>query len=119
MKKTLVLGASPDETRTAYAAVLQLREYGHEVLAVGIRKGNIGGVPIQTGAPADDNIHTVTLYLRPSLQTPMYAYILGLNPKRIIFNPGTENPELMRLAQNRGIETKAGCTLVMLALGRY
>jgi len=119
MKKTLVLGASPDETRTAYAAVLQLREYGHEVVAVGIREGAIAGVQIQTGTPAEDGIHTVTLYLRPSLQAPLYDYILGLNPRRIIFNPGTENDDLMHLAQSRGIETKAGCTLVMLALGHY
>ncbi len=119
MKKTMVLGASPNVERTSYAALLQLLEGGHEVVAVGSREGSIAGVPIHTGTPPVADLHTVTLYIRPTLQIPLYDYILGLKPKRIIFNPGTENPELMQLAQNQGIETKNGCTLVMVALGRY
>lgn len=119
MKKTLVLGASSNETRMSYGVVEQLRRLGHEVVAVGAREGFIGEVPVQTGAPSAEGIHTITLYLNARLQPPLYDYILGLRPQRIIFNPGTENPELMNLAKAEGIETKAGCTMVMLSLGHY
>lgn len=118
-KKTLVLGASPNSARTSWSAVRQLRQCGHEVLAIGSREGQIEDVPILVGQPALEGIHTITLYLNPALQQPLYDYILSLNPQRIIFNPGTENPELMRLTHERGIRTEAACTLVMLSLGMY
>jgi len=119
MKKTLVLGASPNPTRYSHAAVTQLSRYGHEVVAVGRREGEIDGIAIQKGEPALESIHTVTLYLNADNQKQYYDYILGLNPKRIIFNPGAENPELARLARERGIETLPACTLVMLSVGNY
>jgi uncharacterized protein len=119
MKKTLILGASPNETRMSYAVVEQLSSMGHEVVAVGARDGSIGEVVIQKGTPPAEGIHTVSLYLNAKLQPPLYDYILGLRPQRIIFNPGTENRELMDLAKAEGIETKAGCTMVMLSLGNY
>ncbi len=119
MKKTLVLGASPNPTRYSHAAVRQLSQYGHEVVAVGRREGKINSITIQKGEPALESIHTVTLYLSADNQKQYYDYILGLNPKRIIFNPGAENPELSRLARERGIETLPACTLVMLSVGNY
>ncbi len=119
MKKTLVLGASPNAHRISYAAVLQLENGGHDVVAVGAREGRIGDTPIHTGTPQAEGVHTITLYLNPSLQKPLYDYILGLRPQRIIFNPGTENPELMRMARERGIEPVVACTLVMLSIGYY
>lgn len=119
MKKTLVLGASPNPTRYAHAAVRQLKKYGHEVVAVGRRDGEIDGIVIEKGEPTLENVHTVTLYLNADNQKPYYDYILGLNPKRIIFNPGAENPELSRLAREKGIEVLPACTLVMLSVGNY
>jgi predicted CoA-binding protein len=118
-KKTLVLGASPNETRYAHIAVRRLRDAGHPVVAVGMRPGQIADVPIQQGHPAAEDIHTVTLYLNPEIQREYYDYVLGLKPKRIIFNPGTENPELQRMARQAGIETEAACTLVMIAAQIY
>ncbi len=118
-KKTLVLGASPNPTRTSWTAVWQLLERGHEVVAIGSREGRIEDVPILTGQPPLEGIHTITLYLNPTLQQPLYDYILSLKPQRIIFNPGTENPEMMRLAREKGIHTETACTLVMLSLGIY
>ncbi len=118
-KKTLVLGASPNPARTSWSAVWQLRQRGHEVVAIGSREGYIEEVPILTGQPSLEGIHTITLYLNPALQPPLYDYILSLNPQRIIFNPGTENPELMRIAREQGIYTETACTLVMLSLGMY
>ena len=119
MKKTLVLGASPNPSRYSHAAVRQLSQYGHEVVAVGRRAGEIEGISILKGEPEIEGIHTITLYLSADNQKQYYDYILGLNPKRIIFNPGAENPELARLARESGIEPLPACTLVMLSVGNY
>jgi predicted CoA-binding protein len=119
MKKTLVLGASPNPERYSYKAVAMLRAHGHEVIAIGLRVGTIKDLNIVKGTPTITNLHTITLYLRADLQKPLYEYMLSLHPKRIIFNPGAENPELEQLAQNKGIETCEACTLVMLSIGNY
>jgi hypothetical protein len=117
--KTLVMGATPNADRFAYRAVMSLQRHGHEVVPVGRKKGEIGGIKIQNDLPQDEDIHTVTLYLNPTNQKEYYDYIISLNPKRIIFNPGTENYELEKLAQEKGIEIVEGCTLVMLSAGQY
>jgi len=119
MKKTLILGATPNPERYSYMATIRLAKHGHEVVPVGIRKGEIEGIAIIEGKPALEDVDTVTLYLGAARQPEYYDYIFSLNPKRIIFNPGAENPELMKLAQERSIETVEGCTLVMLSIGGY
>jgi predicted CoA-binding protein len=120
MKKTLVIGASSKPGRISREAVLKLREAGHEVFAIGAQEDKIGDVSIQTGHPfIMDDLHTVSLYLNPNRQTDYYEYLLSLKPKRIIFNPGTENPVLERLAHENNIETEQACTLVLLSLGAY
>ncbi len=119
MKKTLVLGASPNNSRYSNRAVRSLHRHGHEAVPVGIRQGEIDGVEIITDLPQRDDIDTVTLYLNPQRQKDYYDYILRLKPNRIIFNPGTENPELSKLAREAGIETEAACTLVKLSTGDY
>lgn len=119
MKKTVVLGATPNSARYAYLATMRLAQHGHEVVPVGIREGEIEGIKIAKGKPEEESVDTVTLYLGPARQPEYYDYILSLKPKRIIFNPGTENPELAHLAKERGIETVEGCTLVMLSIGAY
>ena len=88
-------------------------------MPVGIREGEIEGIPVLTGMPELSGVDTVTLYLNPDRQEAFEAYILGLAPKRIIFNPGTENPALIRKAREAGIETELACTLVMLSLKQY
>ncbi len=119
MKKTLVLGASENPDRYSNKAIRSLRRHGHEVVAVGNRKGSVDGVAIGTEQAPQEGIDTVTLYLNPANQKPYYDYILGLKPKRIIFNPGTENLELERLAEGAGIDALEACTLVLLSIGRY
>ncbi|MBK8966365.1 MAG: CoA-binding protein [Saprospiraceae bacterium] len=119
MKKTLVLGATPNPARYAYLAVHSLMRHGHTVVPVGTRKGSVAGLPILQDQPEVLDIDTITLYIGPQHQPPYYDYLLGLNPRRIIFNPGTENPQLMALAEANGIETVEGCTLVMLSIGNY
>jgi len=120
--KTLVLGATDNPARYAYRAVHQLLAHGHEVVPVGIRRGEVAGLPIRTDRPTLaelPDVDTVTLYVGPQNQPAWYGYILGLKPRRIIFNPGTENPELEQRAQAAGIATEEACTLVLLSVGQY
>ena len=119
MKKTLVLGASDNPARYSFRAMHMLKNHGHEVVPVGIRKGEVAGITIHTDRPQEKDIDTVTLYIGPQNQPGWYDYILGLQPRRILFNPGTENPELERLAHTRGIQTEEACTLVLLSIGQY
>ena len=118
-KKTLVLGASENQSRYSYLAIKRLLAHGHEVVAIGSKKGKVQDVDIVTEQTPMDDIHTVTLYLNPTNQKPYYDYILSLKPKRIIFNPGTENEELERKIAQKGTNTLEACTLVMLSTGSY
>lgn len=117
--KTLVLGASTNPGRFSYLAIKSLVGKNVEVVAIGSREGEVEGIPITTARHKHNDIHTITLYLNPSNQVDYLDYILSLNPKRIIFNPGTENGELLKLARSHGIEVVFDCTLVMLKNGRY
>jgi hypothetical protein len=119
MKKTLVLGATPDATRYANLAANRLMNHRHPVVLVGNKKGEINGQPIINGKPDVQDVDTVTLYMNPRNQEEYLDYIIGLKPRRIIFNPGTENDKLMEKARAQGIETVEGCTLVMLSVGNY
>jgi predicted CoA-binding protein len=119
MKKTLVLGATPDSTRFAYRAANMLVQYGHEIVPVGIKKGQVAGQTIRNDYPVEQDIDTVTLYVGANNLPPLFEYILKLQPKRILFNPGTENADLIRLAQEHNIEVVLGCTLVMLSSDTY
>jgi uncharacterized protein len=119
MKKTVVLGATPNPERYAYLATQRLLKFGHEVLPVGIKKGKIEGITIENGTPQYLGVDTVTLYLNSVNQRHYYDYILSLKPKRIVFNPGTENLELAALAKKEDIEVVVACTLVMLSIGDY
>lgn len=118
-KKTLVIGASTNPERYSYLAILKLLTHHHPVVALGNRKGMVQSVEIATEPQLLNNIDTITLYINPSLQQQYYAYIIGLSPKRIIFNPGTENTELADLAAQKGIKTLEACTLVLLGTGQY
>lgn len=118
-KKTVVLGASSNPDRYSFLAVNKLKAFKHPVVAIGKRAGTVGDTPILAAPEPQEGVDTVTLYLNPTNQQPYYDYILGLKPQRIIFNPGTENPELIRKAREQNIEPVVGCTLVMLSAGMY
>lgn len=118
-KKTLVIGASENQDRYSNMAMKLLTRYGHQVVAIGNRKGKVDNIDIETEKSHFEDIDTVTLYLNAKLQEQYYDYILKLKPKRIIFNPGTENVELKELAEAQGINTEDACTLVLLRLGQY
>ncbi len=118
-KKTLVLGATPNEARYANLAANRLVRNGHAIVNVGLKTGEVAGVPIEKPGTIHGDIDTITLYVGPHHQEELYDYILDTHPKRIIFNPGTENSELRRMANEKGIETEYACTLVLLSIGQY
>ncbi|HZK64424.1 MAG TPA: CoA-binding protein [Puia sp.] len=118
-KKTVVFGASDNPERYSNMAIKKLRAHGHEVVAIGKRQSVVDGVPVQQVASPVQDVDTVTLYLNPGNQKAYYDYILSLHPKRIIFNPGAENPELEKLASANHIKTQEACTLVLLGTGQY
>ena len=118
-KKTIVIGASPKADRYSYKAVKMLEKNNHEVVPLGFENTTIDNLPIETEWKDYSDIDTITLYLNPTRQKAYYDYILKQKPKRIIFNPGTENPELEKLAKDNQIETLDACTLVLLSTGQY
>ena len=121
MKKTVIIGATPNRGRYAFLAAQMLKEYQHEIVPVSIKAGEVLGTPIldlRTKPPVAD-VDTVTMYIGPRHQPEWYDYILSLKPKRIIFNPGTENDEFEKKAEALGIEALEACTLVMLRSFQY
>ena len=118
-KTTLVIGASENPERYSYKAIKMLRGHGHSVVAVGPRMGTVADVDFNLEIPADLHPDTVTLYINPTIQKEYYDRILALKPRRIIFNPGTENAEFEALAQKSGIEPVEACTLVLLSTDQF
>ena len=118
-KKTLVLGASPNEARYSYRAATELNHYGHPIELLGIREGSIVNQTIDTSPQQYTDLDTITIYLGAKNQVEYYQYIMSLKPKRVIFNPGAENAELCERLEKQGIECLNACTLVMLSIGNY
>ena len=118
-KKTVILGASDNPSRYSYLALNRLKSHGHPIVAIGRKESMVNGIPIQKTTPAEKDVDTITLYLNPQHQKMYYDYIVSLKPKRIIFNPGTENEEFEDLARQHGIEVLHACTLVMLRSRQY
>lgn len=120
-KKTLLVGATPNTNRYAYMAAERLTNAQIEFVPVGIKKGEVFGKPILPikEKPVIQDVHTITMYIGARHQPEWYNYLLGLKPKRMLFNPGTENSELENLASQQGIEVVHGCTLVMLGANTY
>lgn len=119
LKKTVIIGATEKPDRYANRAALSLIRHGHPIELIGLREGTIAGNRIRTGQPALDEVDTVTLYVGPQHQPILYDYVKQLNPRRVIFNPGTENPDFEQQLSRVGIEPIEACTLVMLSTGTY
>jgi predicted CoA-binding protein len=117
--KTLILGASTNPNRYSFRALKSLRQHGHIVYAIGAREGSVEDVAITTNKTEFDDVDTVTLYLSAKNQEQYIDYIIGLKPNRIIYNPGAENSNLEKRAEEEGIENLEACTLVLLATGQY
>ena len=117
--RTLVIGASPKPERYSNRALLMLHEHGFETEALGLRESTYAFGSIDAGFPKYEDIDTVSLYVGPKNQAVYYDYILALKPRRVIFNPGTENPEFYEKREAAGIEYEQACTLVLLSTGQY
>jgi predicted CoA-binding protein len=118
-KKTVVIGASTNPERYSYKAVKSLLDHGHDVVPVGVKKGNLFGLEIKNGNPDISDVHTVTLYLGAKNQSEIMDYVISLKPQRVIFNPGTENTEFEKLLEQENIYTEQACTLVLLSTGVF
>ncbi len=121
MKKTILVGATPNSSRYAYLAATMLEEYQHDTVLLGIKKGEINGKKILDirEKPLITDVDTITLYIGPHRQPEWYNYLLSLKPKRIIFNPGTENEEFENMARQQHVEALQACTLVLLRSRQY
>lgn len=117
--KTLVLGASTNKERYSYKAIHSLVDKSHQVVAIGAKKGIAFDIPIEKEKVDFHGIDTVTLYLNPKIQQEYYDYIVSLKPRRVIFNPGTENPDFYKILEKNNIESEVACTLVLLATNQY
>ncbi len=119
MKKTVVIGASTNPERYSFKAVESLLNHGHPVVPVGTKKGEIFGLRVENGFPDIDDVDTVTLYVGPANQSEIIPYVLKIKPKRVIFNPGTENDAFETLLENNNIIVERACTLVLLSSGMF
>jgi predicted CoA-binding protein len=119
MKKTLIIGATPNADRYAYRAAHMLTAKGHPIVNVGIKQGEVAGVKIEKPGTPYNDIDTITLYIGTDIQKNYYDYILETKPKRVIFNPGTENPDFEKILDLHTIEPVEACTLVLLSIGQY
>jgi len=121
LKKTVIIGATPNPARYAYLAAETLRDHEEEFVPVGIKMGSVFGKEILDLRlhPEIDNVDTVTLYINPRHQEEWYDYFVKLKPRRVIFNPGTENPELEKSLEEKGIQALEACTLVLLRTGQF
>jgi predicted CoA-binding protein len=120
-KKTVIIGATTNSSRYAFLAANMLSQYHHEIVPVGIRKGEVLGIPILdiNQRPVITDVDTVTLYIGPQHQPEHYEYIMSIKPKRVIFNPGTENREFEKMITDSGAEATEACTLVLLRSNQY
>lgn len=117
--KTLLIGASTNPERYSFKAAHSLHKHGHEIVLLGLKAGQVAGQSILTERPVLSDIDTVTLYIGPQHQADWYDYVLNLKPRRVIFNPGTENAEFEALLLKNNIEASEACTLVLLSIGAY
>ena len=117
--KTLVIGASINPERYSYKAIHLLVKHKIEVIPMGIKPGLVANLSIVSRFIVQNNIHTITLYLEASKQYLYYDFILKINPKRVLFNPGTENPELAKLLNEKDVLWENACTLILLSSNQY
>jgi predicted CoA-binding protein len=118
-RKTLIIGASTEPSRYAYLAANKLLRHKHEIELLGVKEGIVAGKKIKTEKENFEDIDTVTLYLNPKRQAEYFDYVAKLNPRRVIFNPGTENLGFKKFLSENGIESIEACTLVMLSTEQY
>ena len=118
--KTAVIGVTPNADRYAFKAVTKLTDHNFPVVALGFRNGEVAGNQIIKNWPTEiADLKVISMYIGPARQPDFYDYLINLNPKKIIFNPGTENEEFYQKLNTAGIDYEEACTLVLLSTGMY
>jgi len=118
--KVALLGASNKPDRYAYRALKNLLVAGHEVYPVNPALKEIEGTKVYAKlSDIPEKIDTLTLYVGPERNILMKDEIIALKPRRVVFNPGTENPALQEALQAAGIFPQVACTLVMLSINTF
>ena len=115
----LIIGASTNPERYSYMATERLLQAGFDVYLLAKKGGKVLNQKIETEMPKKGSIDTLTLYIGPTHQEDLFDKILNLAPRRVIFNPGTENQQFQNLLISKGIEVEVNCTLVMLSLKHF
>lgn len=118
-KSTLIVGASNNPNRYSYKAAYELLENNYSIIPFGVKRGEVAGIKMENDWNKNWEIDTVTLYINPKLQEQYIQAIIDLNPRRVIFNPGTENQNFYPLLKKNAIEFEEACTLVLLSLKQY
>ncbi|MBB6480220.1 CoA-binding protein [Spirochaeta isovalerica] len=119
-ENVVVLGASPKPERYSNKAVTMLMENGYNVIPVHPAVKEVNGISVTADlSEIEDEIHTVTLYVNGMMVEKMADKILAVNPKRVIFNPGTESEAAKQIFLDKGIQVQEACTLVLLRTKQF
>lgn len=118
-KSTLILGASLNELRYSNKAIKELLSNKIKVFAVAKNIGETHGVKILNNFPKGVKIDTISIYLNIKFQDQYVEPIIDISPRRVIFNPGTENPKVFKYFSSKGVECENSCTLVLLSTNQY
>ncbi len=118
-KNVAILGASDDKDRYSYMAFRLLKDHGYLPVPIHPSLGEIEGEKVFKSLSEAPSADTLTLYVNPKISSQMMADIIKFGAKRVIFNPGTENPELREKLHQNGVEVLEACTLVMLKTGQF
>ena len=120
MKNVAVIGASNKAERYSNLAMKMLEQYGYRPIPVTPLPDTVCGHPTHASiTDITESVDTVTLYVSPRQQENLAGQLVRLNPRRVIFNPGTENPAMYGILEAAGIEVIEACTLVMLRTGQF
>ncbi len=118
-QKVAILGASDNPERYSYKAFKMLLEHGHEVLLVSPKLAELEGHKVFANLSEVGSVDTLTMYVSEKISSSMIDEILSFKPGRVIFNPGSENQELMEKLKSKGVEVEPACTLVLLSTGQF
>ncbi len=119
-KNVAILGASDHPERYSHMAQVLLRKMGYTTILITPNHRVIDGVTCHPNlASIKENVHTLTIYVRPEISSKIKNEILNFKCKRMIFNPGSENPSLYKDLEKRGVEIEEACTLILLNTGQF
>lgn len=123
-KTVLVIGASDKPDRYSNKAIVKLKASGYKPIGIHPMLRVAEGAPVYASlseVPAEDiaDLHSVTMYVNPALSSKMLEELQALKPPRVIWNPGSENPEVQAQLEDSSIHNLEACTLVLLSTSQF